>query len=650
MASLRKKLQSDVRFNAFNDAFRFDVFAQEVLAATQAGANADDISAAVVVPYFNNVYTGFYQRVKALLDKELFSVDELEEGIISVCNRTYLYGKQLADRQIQQQVTDTGYFYADTYKNVKIPGATGPTYLADGLENIVDSLNILFSYLRHRPRTLVALELDEEKVVRELYALASLASQAATYKSCYDALMWQNRKTEQRGEQLHLLVVERELEEILQIGKTRMDQAISTASSTAQTLLMNSPRERAYWLNLFRKNRKPRHLGSVSVVEGYVVPTTHRGFSDAHLVFDFTIHAAIRTYYEYAEQLELPTAGGLKIQDVAILYAELMELIYALEDLSWDWDSLAAFTYDDLYAIPLRLKEADLKQLLHLKTRYSTGHINAFVKLLTHEGDGRIDFWSKPFVKRHDDLLFAILPITGSHVLYLVDEWLRAGGFSLDARGPLFEKYLRRQVLRDALERGFFCQDHSGTITLPNGKFEEIDLLIEFRHCVLIAEVKCIGYPLEARDKHNAHKRITQAANQLNRKANFIEANPQALAAGPAGKPLIRAVLTNYPLFSGLVVAGVPVADATFLHHYLADGNSRQGFTSMDAQGNRDYLKSKAVRYYEDELTFSQNLSHYLGHPVFVESTRQYCTWKVANTVADLYVEFANVDYSSASS
>jgi hypothetical protein len=648
MSSLRKKLQTDIRCNAFNDSFSFDVFAQEVLAAAQDGANADDISAAVVVPYFNNVYTGFYRRVKALLDKELLSVDELEEGILSVCNRTYLYSMQLADSQIQQQVEDTGFIYSNSYKNVRIPGATGPTYLADGLENIVDSLNILFSYLRHRPRMPVTQELDEETVIHALYELASLASQAATYKSCYDDLVWQNRKTEQRGEQLHLLVVERELEEIIQIGKTRIDQTISNASSTAQTLLTGSVGDRAYWLTLFRRNRKPRHLGPLAVVEGYVVPTTQKGFSEEHLVFDFTIHAAIRTYYEYAEQLILPAAGGLSIQDVAILYAELVELIYALDDLPWQWDGHKPFTYDDLYAIPLRLKESDLKQLLHLKTRYSTAHINAFVKLLTHQGDGRIDFWSKPFVKRHDDLLFALLPITGSHVLYLVDEWLKAGGFSLDARGPLFEKYLRQQVLRDARERGFFCQDHSGTITLVNGKFEEIDLLIEFRHCVLIAEVKCIGYPLEARDKHNAHKRVVQAANQLNRKANFVRANPQALATGLAGKPLVKAVLTNYPLFSGLAVAGLPVADATFLHHYVADGNSRQGFTSIDAQGNRDYSKSKAVRYYEDEFTFCQNLSHYLAHPVFVESTKQYCSWKVANTVADLYVEFANVDFSGA--
>jgi hypothetical protein len=648
MSALRKKLRSDIRFNAFNDAFSFDALVQELITATQVEPNADDISAMIVAPYFNNVYTGFYRRVKELLDKELLSIDELEEGIISVYNRTYLYSKQLANSQIQQQIDDTGFIYSNSYKNVKIPGATGPTYLADGLENHVDSLNILFSYLRHRPRTPVTLELDEDKALHELYSLASLASQAATYKSCYDDLIWQNRKTEQRGEQLHLLAVERELEETIQIGKIRMDQTISNATTTAQTMLLESPGDRAYWLSQFRRNRKPRRLGPLTVVDGYVVPTTQKGFSEDHLVFDFTIHTTIRTYYEYAEQLILPAAGGLRIQDVAILYAELMELIYSLEYLPWKWDGKGHFTYDDLYAIPLRLKETDLKQLLHLKTRYSTSHINAFVELLTHQGDGRIDFWSKPFVKRHDDLLFALLPITGSHILYLVDEWLKAGGFSLDARGPLFEQYLRRQILRDTRERRFFCQDHSGIITLPNGKFEEVDLLIEFRHCLLIAEVKCIGYPLEARDKFNAHKRVVQAANQLNRKANFIKANQHALGDGLAGKPLVKAVLTNYPLFSGLVLAGVPVADATFLHHYIADGNSRRGFTSIDAQGNRDYSKSKSVKYYDDEFTFCQNLGHYLTHPVFVESTRQYCSWQVANTIADLFVEFASVDFNVA--
>ncbi|HET9503045.1 MAG TPA: hypothetical protein VFO93_05865 [Hymenobacter sp.] len=268
--------------------------------------------------------------------------------------------------------------------------------------------------------------------------------------------------------------------------------------------------------------------------------------------------------------------------------------------------------------------------------------------LLTHQGDGRVNFWSKPFVKRHDDLLFALLPITGSHILYLVDEWLKAGGVSLDARGPLFERYLRQQVIEDMRQRGFFCHDHSGIITLSNGKFEEIDLLLEFRHCLLLAEIKCIGYPLEARDKYNAHKRVAQAANQVNRKANFISANQPALIASLPSKPLVKVVLTNYPLLSGLVVAGVPVTDAPFLHHYIADGSSRQGLTSIDAQGNRDYSKSKLIRYYEDELTFCQNLRHYLAHPVFVESTRQYCSWRVANTVADLFVEFASVDFSVA--
>ena len=65
----------------------------------------------------------------------------------------------------------------------------------------------------------------------------------------------------------------------------------------------------------------------------------------------------------------------------------------------------------------------------------------------------------------------------------------------------------------------------SNKIISNNKKFEEIDLLLILKDVVIVAEIKCIKFPIEPRDKHNSIRRLTEGVKQVKRKVNFLTLN-----------------------------------------------------------------------------------------------------------------------------
>jgi hypothetical protein len=225
------------------------------------------------------------------------------------------------------------------------------------------------------------------------------------------------------------------------------------------------------------------------------------------------------------------------------------------------------------------------------------------------------------------------MPITVANTLYIIDEWLTAGGYSLDNRGPIFEKHLKNELQEAMHKKDFLCKIHPNSVLRISDKVkEEIDLIAEFSDCILVAEIKCIGYPTEARDQYNAVKRYTEGANQLNRKVKFLEKYKEIFnkdIPGLAYKPIVKAVIANYPLLNGYSMEDVPCLDINSLMHYINEGAIDKGLVKIDSYDRIDTSNAQRVVYYKDEKEFCQNLNKHLSEPVSVNSLKELCSWEM---------------------
>lgn len=295
-------------------------------------------------------------------------------------------------------------------------------------------------------------------------------------------------------------------------------------------------------------------------------------------------------------------------------------------------------TVDDFYNYPFRITMERLLQYLVSKTKYTIKEIRSFIDILTHEPNTRVNLWKRPFIRQDEDLLFALMPITSVNTLYIIDEWLTAGGYSLDNRGPIFEKYLKKKLQEAMDKKGFMCIIHPNSVLRISDKVkEEVDLIAEFSDCIFIAEVKCVGYPTESRDQYNVVKRYADGANQLNRKANFLEKHKEVFSKDIAGllyKPIVRAVIANYPLLNGYSIEDVPCMDINSLMHYINEGAIDKGLVSEDSYGKIDTSKAQRIVYYKDEKEFCQNLHKHLSNPISINSTKELCNWEMIELTA----------------
>ena len=657
MPQLRKKLRTDARYQAFSD--KFDAEALQVLIDEALNANTDlkEVSIAALTPYFNSVFKDLYAILGQLLTECKLSVDELEELLIANFNREFLLIRSDARRTMIEQVErNNKLFTTIDYADITVRNALNNTMVnaRGGLENSLDTLSMNLSYLRYHNRVEFNDELDEKLAMRTLFKFDVVSKRATVLKNTYDGMIWEGfyAKSNSHTDEVLITPIDRELFTIIEINKFRIDQLKNAGMRTTLALTYKSKQARNYLESICRYKRKPRHVVSITIKDGYIFPILRKGFSSSHLAIDIALQSGIILYYKFSAQIILPNVKTLTISDVSIMYAEICELATIIEN--YEYKKEDKLTIDTFYEYPFRIRKKQLAGFLRNKTTYTDIQITAFIELMTHKQGERTNFWSYPFIQRGDDLLLPLLPLTSSHILYIIDEWLSAGGYSLDERGPLFEAYVKQELSDSMNAKGYTCIIHPlsdlyiGQRKSKEGrKKEQVDLIAEFAHCILVAEIKCTGYPIESREWHNAYKRVEEGAEQLNRKVAFLETNKQHFAKQVPGlltKPIVKTVITNYPLFSGIIIHSVTTCDVNYLTHYINDAGIDKGIV-VDSREGRDRSRTTRVTYYHNEKEFCENLPKHLENSVFMDSMREMVKWQKDQLLSGpLVVENVKVD------
>ncbi|WP_373550059.1 hypothetical protein [Haliscomenobacter sp.] len=204
-------------------------------------------------------------------------------------------------------------------------------------------------------------------------------------------------------------------------------------------------------------------------------------------------------------------------------------------------------------------------------------------------------------------------------MLYLIDRWLVSGNCDLSERGLQFEKYITNFLKTEALNEfakfsiidrsKFSFVDSSG-----NRLEEEIDLVLKTETTLIIAEVKCITYPLEATDLYNSFQIIKKAKSQVSRKAQFLEnnwVNFEGSLGKREGRRIEKIIVVNFPHFAGRIIEGIPIADFYLFLSYFKSGEL--GNVKLERGKSPEW---SSMPYYDSVNSFEKNFRSFFLDPI----------------------------------
>lgn len=616
MTPLRKLLKDEKKCNPFNDAFDGDVMwklIQQSMPFEEFQQDSLHDTPAVAV-FMNGFFKDFFALLKEGLSKANQQHKEFIELLIVLFNRNYLV---VIKKQIELMSKQTQINQNDLYKMKlsTLNEGMGPVEINSSLEVEIDALTYVLNYTRYFATISITIDssLPELHPIQIGQAIFLNSSYYTIIKSTYDDSIWiyghWNTRTENSKTIFEVIYPASDLLVINKVGLIRMQKnATSSVLQLLPDIINQSPLGKIL-SQVARSRKKTKHLASVRIINGYVQPVLAEGFSDEQDFYEIKNITEFDTFYAFLGTPTLKNLQDLQLLDLIKLFTLLQNLCRRAALTEFD-DSI--IKYDDIKKFPAKIDRQELITYFASCTDYSTTQIEIFVDLVCTKYGDRITLWECPMIGIDQDIYINYFPTLHPLLLNMIDYWLDKGGFSFDERGDLLEAYLRKVTHAALMEKGFEGKIPSaGKIYNRSKQFEEIDLLINLKDIVVIAEVKCIKYPYDTRNHHNALNRLNQAAEQVKRKMAFLKNNESEVigqTGSLAGKTFLPIIVTNYPIYSTFKLDGIIITDFYLLESYFAEGV----FTDarMNKEGELEIINKNS--YYSDEKQFNANLADYL--------------------------------------
>lgn len=628
-----RNLKRKKQFNPFNSGFDFQIVRQEIINNLQKVSNAEqkDVLTALSTNYFNAYFKAYYHFTRRAIKNSSISVDELIEYLISTVNRDfYLINQRLKAYTLEQEAI----YFDDHWKYslpVELVGERREVNPVSMLETAIDSLNVALDYLRYfrdkdfnlKEKDILNLDKDEFDPIKAVSKISVFSNLYRVIKESYEVAIWEGGYiTINHAEQKIFIRFKDESYPIfLQIGLIRLQQNSFVFAMSARKLIQNNDEVQKEWFKYIEKFITPRNIESARLKDGVIKYTLSKGKNKKSLIDAFSFFSSMEAYYGFIKDWNLPKFTDLSLDKLLILFFKIKQLISEVVEIRIEDNALNNIS--DLKKFSYRIECNKLKKYLAATTRFTSKQINEFLSLLEHRKD-RYDLWKRPFIKQNDDYLFPILIFYAPQILFLVDEWLEEGGFLLDERGGFFEDYIKSTLTEEISKKNFFFNIVSRKVfSVENSNSEEIDLILITKNSILIGEVKCIKLAMDSRSRHDALSKLREGAVQVIRKTKYLLDNREAFISDIGnieGKEIIKAVITNYPTFSGLVLDGIPIIDFFLLQSYI-QGEFIQRAKVLTEFGKISISKdSEAIKFYYNEDEFSSNLKSFLDSPPAIQT------------------------------
>ncbi|MBC5837570.1 hypothetical protein [Flavobacterium muglaense] len=650
MNKLRKKIIRDLKLYPFSDRFDINYLTGFISKISEEKDFNLLHPFLLLASDFNNLFQESFNQIKSTILSSNLDYDLLTECLISSANRHFIVVSKISG------VEGNEHNYEDFFKKKiqSVDTSIGDIDARAALETEIDSLNILFSYLKYFKEELKT-SLEDENDTSRVDSIIHMTLTANYYnviKTSYDDSIFNNGFLEVNKNKLHFKYLNNDELFLGKIGYFRLNRNLSAHHIILKETLEKVNDVRTFFSSFYNNKNEIKRIKKIIIKEGEIFFTLASGHDKQEFCNFIFLEESLRTYYEFVYDVQMPKSEGLSLKDFLILFNMLQSLFNYSLNLVDDDDSVMRIK--EFGKFPYKIKTESLKSYLKLKSKYSCKQINYFLNLLTNNIDQRINFWNYPLFKKNGYYLAPLLSVLNPLIFVLSDRWLEDSGFDIEKRGVFFENHIK-QKLSNALneKRYFFKIPKISKFIVSTDVFEEIDLIINLKSICIIAEVKCIKYALNPRDEFNALNRLREGATQVNRKADFIRNNATKFIdkiGDISTKPIIKMVLTNFPSFSGYVLEGVPIVDLYLIEAYIRSGRiSNHRLVTNNGKIIENKLEDEEV-FYNNEDEFCDNLEGFLFKPDYIEKCRNYYEL-VANKISvensfDMYidsVEFKNI-------
>lgn len=501
--------------------------------------------------YIHRLYAELYQRISDnYLHLNLKGCD-IAEYIVAGLNREYkvIYNKRVA---VLNKVEKGTYFLYDMM-NFKLQSPVPEVGLIDVracLESATDSTSLLLNYLRHfLDKDFVSKDFKAEEFAGRIKNSMQISQMAVTLKHSYDDILCNGGFV--RFDNANKLIVF----DYENHNNLKLLLAGDMMFSERRLQVLNHIREGSVVPRLFkyvtnyRIKRAKINNGSISLDFGQGNPKDYK-----QIVSD--MQSAVDSYYEFlVGDTILPNLANCTIDEVISAWCAIQYTAwYISTNINYD---ISIQTKEDYFTVPSKILKKDLLSYIVKLTGIKTQKIKAAVIALEADWTKYNDIWSSVLYPIGEYYLLPFFPIIYSSPYNVIDRLLFKGGFNLDDRGVLFEKYLYNKLTHTANSYPAIC--------MPAGRYgihgdeEEIDMLISMKKVILIADAKCIHYSVEPLNYSEAWSRLEEGCEQVIRKAEFVKNNPQYFEelGDYTSKEIIPFVITNYPTFTGFSHNGV---------------------------------------------------------------------------------------------
>lgn len=636
--TILETLQNEGAYNPFS--FKFNLVKnQELLANAKAdGADKNTLSIIAAGPYFHERF--FKTLIAELLElHERLSLKKEELGIFFIAgiNEKEFLNK---DQYKMFQNTSQNLTAFDMTNSVAIykENPELPQNFTSVSEKLVDFSNTFFNYLRNAKDYNGLATVEESFNI--LDKLIHVTNLYFGVKNFYEESLYNNGHIEVSADRVNIDSTVSGCTYLLHIyttiiENTRLGRYFQAIHSAKNDLIKFA----------FMKNGSHAIVDKVEISGGYIKYTTRpRKPEDFESYLD--AYVTIVDYYPFISKEKLNKLSGLTISDLLYLHTEFKEFIYKLYRV--ECAKMDEYNVQKLIKIfAPKIKHSVLKGYLEKVTLYSISQIETFIQLLVVKDQHAIDFWRTPLKKEADGYYFPYLPIVRPNHLFLIDHWLEEAGEDLSKRGPNLEKYLKEELrnVRDLAFNKFRVVERSKFYT-SKGQFEQIDLLIETSKSILVGEIKCIKYPMAARDTYRIFETtIRYAIEQAERKTQFLIDNAKEFTSDFTlnGKKVLRVVVINNPTFTGSSFRGIPIIDTNFFAAYFKSNKMR--LNSTDKEGTETI---NTTTYYNSEEEFCDNMEEFLLNPPIVSEIASKLERKEAVFVWEGWPEIRFMDFYPA--
>lgn len=617
--TFRKKLQGEPKFNPFNQKFcweELNKYLEQQKKINEDGTYEEVI--ALTTQCYNSYYNEIMDYIKGKINNIESSYESIIQTIFAAVNRDYyLLNKKVIKNSSAISVKKIAALEVDSPIS-----HFGTMNVIGTMETQVDISNMIVNILRHSMDNGINELICSPNKFAEVISIYGAANLLHYTKESYDTALWENGYIISKDEQFFIKYIDEEYPIARKVGDIRIKNNILGTLNVLETL---ANRNMQFSNVYFDENRTKQILNNVYLDnKGNIQYSLKQGKNDFKTEISYAMaRTEIDLYYPFITNKTFDSISSLGVNDLLIMFTKISQLIRVINE-----KMIENIEDVNLKLFSLKANKRYIFQYLKLTTSYKKNQIESFLELIESKSDShnRIDLWSRPVLNFRNTYYFISSNIIAPNYSFLVDEWLHTAGYDLQERGVDFERYIKSEFRKLLSKRNFqSIIPYKNKFYISKSKYEEIDLLINLKNVVIVGEVKCIKYPMNSRDSNNNLKILRKAAKQIIRKTDYIVNNRNCFKEDIGiidNKKVIKVIITNYPIYAGTKIEGIPVIDYFLFDSYIRSGKLTHSVI-ISNDNNEEKNISTTINYYTNEDEFCNNFEEFINKPKSITEIKE---------------------------